>query len=37
MDMNVMNFIQVGFDCLYDLDTKVKNGYEYYEFDIGWV
>ena len=52
MDTNVMNLIQVGFDCLSDLDTNVKDGYEYhdrfdtnvekdgyegYEFDIGWV
>ena len=35
--MNVMNLIQVGFDCLSHLDTKVKDGYECYEFDIGWV
>ena len=34
MDMNVMNLIQVGFDCLSDLDTNVY-GYECYEFDIG--
>ena len=52
MDTNIMNLIQVGFDCLYDLDTNVKDGYEChdrfdtnvdkdgyecYEFDIGWV
>ena len=37
MDTNVMNFIKVGFDCLSDLDTKVKDGYECYEFDIGLV
>ena len=23
-----MNLIQVGFDCLSDLDTNVKDGYE---------
>ena len=29
MDTNVMNkFIWVGFDCLSDLDTNVKDGYE---------
>ena len=29
MDTNVMNkFIQVGFDCLSDLDTNFKDGYE---------
>ena len=28
MDTNVLNLIQVGFDCLSDLDTNVKNGYE---------
>ena len=32
-----MNLIQVGFDCLSDLDTNVKDGYECYEYDIGWV
>ena len=37
MDTNVMNFIQVGFDCLSLFDTKGKDGYECYEFDIGWV
>ena len=37
MDTNVMNLIKVGFDCLFDLDTKVKDGYECYAFDIGWV
>jgi len=37
MDTNVMNLIQVGFDCLSHLDTNVKDGYECYEFDIGWV
>ena len=35
--MNVMNLIQVGFDCLSYLDSKVKDRYECYEFDIGWV
>ena len=24
----IMNLIQVGFDCLTDLDTNVKDGYE---------
>ena len=28
MDTNVMSLIQVGFDCLSDLDTNVKDGYE---------
>ena len=31
MDTNVMMdyyLIQVGFDCLYDLDTNVQDGYE---------
>jgi len=37
MDTNVMNLMLVGFDCLSHLDTIVKNGYECYEFDIGWV
>ena len=37
MDTNVMNLIKVGFDCLSDLDTKVKDGYECYEFYIGLV
>ena len=32
-----MNLIQVGIDCLSDLDTNVKDGYECYEYDIGWV
>ena len=32
-----MNFIQVGFDCLSHKDTNVKDGYECYAFDIGWV
>ena len=27
-DTNIMNLIKVGFDCLYDLDTNVKDGYE---------
>ena len=32
MDTNVMNkFIWVGFDCLSDLDTNVKDGYECHE------
>ena len=37
MDMNVMNLIQVGFDCLSYLDSKVKDRYECYEFDLAWV
>ena len=37
MDSNVMYLIKVGFDCLSNLDTKVKDEYECYEFDIGWV
>ena len=37
MDMNVMNLIKVGVDCLSFLDTNVKDGYECYEFYIGWV
>ena len=37
MDWNVMKMILVGFDCLSDLDINVKDGYECYEFDIGWV
>ena len=37
MDTNVMNLIYVGFDCLSHLDTNVKDGYDCYEFDIGWV
>jgi hypothetical protein len=38
MDTNVMNFIYYIFiDCLSHLDTIVKDGYECYEFDIGWV
>ena len=37
MDTNVMNLIQVGFVCLSHLDRNVKDGYERYEFDIGWV
>ena len=28
IDTNVMNLIQVGFDCLFDLDTNVKDGNE---------
>ena len=29
MDTNVLNkFIQVGLDCLSDLDTNVKDGYK---------
>ena len=32
-----MYLIKVGFDCLSNLDTKVKDEYECYEFDIGWV
>jgi len=35
--MNVMNLIKVGVDCLSFLDTNVKDGYECYEFYIGWV
>ena len=37
MDTNVMNLIQVGFDCLSHADTKGKDGYQCYEFDTGWV
>ena len=37
MDTNVMNLIWVGIDCLSDLDTNFKNGYECYEFDIGCI
>ena len=37
IDTNVMNLINFGFDCLSDLDTNVKDGYERYEFEIGWV
>ena len=37
IDTNVMNLINFGFDCLSDLDTNVKDGYECYKFDIGWV
>ena len=34
MDTNVMNkFIWVGFDCLSDLDTNVKDGYECHGMD----
>jgi len=36
MDTNVMNLIWVGIDCLSDLDTNFKDGYECYEFDMGW-
>ena len=39
-----MNLIQVGFDCLSDLDTNVKDGYECHDmFDTnvesskGWI
>ena len=28
IDKNVMNLISFGFDCLSDLDTNVKDGYE---------
>ena len=28
MDTNVMNLIQVGFDCLSDMDTNIKDGYK---------
>ena len=35
--MHVMYLIKVGFDCLSHLDTNVKDGYDCYEFDIGWV
>ena len=34
--MNVMNLIQVGFDCLSHLDTNVKVGYECYELIQVW-
>ena len=37
IDTNVMNLINFGFDCLSDLDTNVKDGYECYKFDKGWV
>ena len=37
MDTNFMNLIYVGFDCLSQLDRNVKDGYEFYEFDIRWV
>ena len=35
----IINLIQVGFDCLSDLDTNVKmdtNVMMNYEFDTGW-
>ena len=37
MDTNVIYLIKVGFDCLSYLDTNDKDGYERYEFEIGWV
>ena len=37
MDTNVMDLIKVEVHCLSFLDTNVKDGYECYEFDIGWV
>ena len=37
MDTNVIYLIKVGFDCLSYLDTNVKDGYECYIFDKGWV
>ena len=37
MNTNVMKLIKVGFDCLSDLDTNVKDEYECYEIDKGWV
>ena len=37
IDTNVMNLINFGFDCFSDLDTNVKDGYECYIFNIGWV
>ena len=37
IDSNVINLIWVGFDGLSHQDTNVKDGYECYAFDIGWV
>ena len=37
IDTNIMNLIKVVVDCLSFLDTNVKDGYECYEFYIGWV
>ena len=37
VDDGFMNWIQVGFDCWTNLDTNVKDGYEFVRVGFKWA